>query len=144
MNNLDTEPTEHNRVQHIISGLIEVELNKRDDFLQVAETLTRIGYPNFKTKTLSQSCHILHKQGRYYICHFKELYKLDGKHSDMTEDDYLRRNMIARMLDEWNMVKVVDTAEIDSPLPFSKVKVVKYSEKRDWYLMTNYEIGVIK
>lgn len=131
-----------------IDDLIEVTLNSPDDFLKVKETLTRIGVASKKDKTLYQSCHILHKrdkiskQSRYYIVHFKELFKLDGKPAKITEDDIARRNTIANILAEWKLVNLVDKSKSMSPVaPISAIKIVPHKEKFDWKLEVKYNIG---
>ena len=118
---------------------VEVFLKTPDDFLKIKETLTRIGIASRKDKTLYQSCHILHKRGRYAILHFKELFKLDGKDSDITEEDITRRNSIAKLLDEWDLLEVdgVDDIEVD----LRQIKIVPFKEKRSWRLETKYSIG---
>lgn len=123
---------------------VEVRLKERDDFLKVKETLTRIGVPSRHEKTLYQSCHILHKRGRYSIVHFKELFYLDGKPTSLSDDDIARRNKIALMLRDWGLVEIVDeekTKENDCNVP---IKVLPYKEKRDWKLVAKYSIGMVK
>ena len=126
-----------------INGLIEVTLNEQDDFLKVRETLTRIGVASKKDNILYQSCHILHKQGKYYIVHFKELFALDGKPTDITENDLSRRNAIAKLLDDWELVTIVNLDQIENPLPIpiSQIKIISHKEKRDWELVPKYNIG---
>ena len=125
-----------------VETLIEVKLAREDDFLKVRETLTRIGVASKKDKTLYQSCHILHKQGKYYIVHFKELFKLDGKPSNFEDDDVGRRNTIANLLAEWGLVTLVNKSRSESPLsPVSQIKILPYSEKEDWALVAKYNIG---
>lgn len=133
-----------------INDLIEVEIGGDDDFLKIRETLTRIGIASKKRQivdeeekmTLYQSCHILHKRQRYFIVHFKELFALDGKPFNMTEDDIARRNTIARLLSEWGLVKLVDPSQIEeSQAPLSKIKVLPHKEKNDWQLVSKYNIG---
>lgn len=125
-----------------INNLIEVEIGGDDDFLKIRETLTRIGIASRKEKTLYQSCHILHKRGKYFIIHFKELFALDGKPFNMTEDDVARRNTIARLLSEWGLVKLVDPSQIeDLQAPLSKIKVLPHKEKDEWDLVSKYNIG---
>jgi Bacteriophage translational regulator len=126
-----------------INGLIEVTLNEQDDFLKVRETLTRIGVASKKDNILYQSCHILHKQGKYYIVHFKELFALDGKPTDITENDLSRRNAIAKLLDDWELVTIVHLEQIENPLPIpiSQIKIISHKEKRDWELVPKYNIG---
>ena len=125
-----------------VSNMIEVILQKEDDFLKVRETLTRIGVASRKTNTLFQSCHILHKQGKYYIVHFKELFALDGKPFTFSEEDKGRRNAIANLLDEWGLVKLVDKNKSSEPLvPITKIKIIPFKEKDDWELIAKYNIG---
>ena len=121
--------------------MVEVLLNEPDDFLKVRETLTRIGVASRKEKKLYQSCHILHKQGKYYIVHFKELFALDGKHANLTSNDVQRRNRIAQLLADWGLVGVVDTAKIQDIAPLNQIKVLAYKEKGDWILEQKYNIG---
>jgi len=122
---------------------VEVTLNEPDDFLKVRETLTRIGVASKKDKTLYQSCHILHKQGRYAIIHFKELFALDGKPTDLTENDLSRRNAIAKLLQDWGLIKVVVASQIETPTPIfiSQVKIISHKEKHEWQLVPKYNIG---
>ena len=119
--------------------MLEVTLNEPDDFLKVRETLSRIGVASRKEKTLYQSCHILHKQGKYYIVHFKELFALDGKASSIVENDISRRNTIANLLKDWQLVNIV--GEMGEMAPLSQIKVLSYKEKADWTLQTKYSIG---
>ena len=125
-------------------NMIEVKLNEGDDFLKVRETLTRIGVASRKDKTLYQSCHILHKQGRYYLVHFKELFALDGKHANLTINDVQRRNRIAQLLADWGLVGVVDVVRIQDIAPLNQIKVLSYKVKGDWILETKYNIGAKK
>jgi len=119
-----------------------VTLNEQDDFLKVRETLTRIGVSSRKERVLYQSCHILHKQGRYYIVHFKELFALDGKPSNLSENDIQRRNAIARLLEEWGLLKIVNQEVIgDNVAPLHQIKIIAFKEKDDWELITKYNIG---
>ena len=126
-----------------VNDLVEVTLKEKDDFLKVRETLTRIGVASKKTKTLYQSCHILHKQGKYYIVHFKELFSLDGKPTDITDNDLSRRNAIVRLLEDWGLVDIVDKSktEIPEPIFLSQVKILSHKEKNDWELVAKYNIG---
>lgn len=125
-----------------LDSLVEVCLVNEDDFLKVRETLTRVGVASRKDKKLFQSCHILHKQGRYYIVHFKELFALDGKPSNMSEDDYGRRNTIANLMAEWGLVQLLEPTKTATPTsPLSQIKVLPYKEKDDWELVTKYNIG---
>ena len=122
--------------------LIEVLLKEPDDFLKVRETLSRIGVASKKDKTLYQSAHILHKQGKYYIIHFKQLFILDGKKSDFSDDDRARLNTIANLLAEWNLLKLVDPKKSADPVaPLSQIKIISHREKDDWILVTKYNIG---
>jgi hypothetical protein len=126
-----------------IIDLVEVTLGEKDDFLKVRETLTRIGVASKKDKILYQSCHILHKQGRYYIVHFKELFALDGKPTDITENDLSRRNAIAKLLEDWGLVKILDKSKVENPPPIflSQIKIISHKEKDDWDLVPKYNIG---
>ena len=121
--------------------MVEVVLGEPDDFLKVRETLTRIGVASRKDKTLFQSCHILHKQGKYYITHFKELFALDGKNSTLTENDIQRRNTIALLLQDWNLIDVVNTTLVENKAPLSQIKVLPFKEKNEWNLVAKYNIG---
>jgi hypothetical protein len=112
-----------------------------DDFLKVRETLTRIGVASRKDKVLYQSCHILHKQGRYFIVHFKELFALDGKTADLTENDLQRRNTIAKLLIDWGLVKIIDPDKFTDLAPLSQIKVIAFKDKGEWSLQTKYNIG---
>jgi hypothetical protein len=125
-----------------LAKFIEVTLNEQDDFLKVRETLTRIGVSSRKEKVLYQSCHILHKQGKYYIVHFKELFALDGKPSNISENDIQRRNAIANLLEEWGLVKILNKELMkDNIAPLHQVKIISFREKDDWELITKYNIG---
>ena len=125
-----------------LAKFIEVTLNEQDDFLKVRETLTRIGVSSRKEKVLYQSCHILHKQGKYYIVHFKELFALDGKPSNISENDIQRRNAIANLLEEWGLVKILNPKLMeDNIAPLHQVKIISFKEKEDWNLITKYNIG---
>ena len=119
--------------------MLEVGLKEPDDFLKVRETLSRIGVASRKEKKLYQSCHILHKQGRYYIVHFKELFALDGKNTNLSTNDISRRNTIANLLKDWGLINVI--GEIGEMAPLSQIKVLSYSEKGEWTLETKYNIG---
>ena len=121
--------------------MVEVTLNEPDDFLKVRETLTRIGVASRKEKKLYQSCHILHKQGKYYIVHFKELFALDGKHANLTQNDVQRRNRIARFLTDWGLVSVVSSESVSDIAPLNQIKVLSYKDKGDWILEQKYNIG---
>jgi len=122
-------------------NMIEEALNEPDDFLKVRETLTRIGVASRKEKKLYQSCHILHKQGRYYIVHFKELFALDGKHANLTLNDVQRRNRITQLLCDWGLISVVNPEAVESIAPLNQIKVLAYKEKTEWILETKYNIG---
>ena len=121
--------------------MIEIILNEPDDFLKVRETLTRIGVASRKEKKLYQSCHILQKQGRYYIVHFKELFALDGKKANLSENDVQRRNRIIKLLSDWGLVEIVNESAIRDAAPLSQIKVIAYKEKSDWTLESKYNIG---
>ena len=130
---------ENNIIEWSPSEMLEITLNEPDDFLKVRETLTRIGVASRKDKKLYQSCHILHKQGRYYIVHFKELFALDGKDTNITENDVSRRNSIANLLGDWGLIEILGSAEPKAPL--SQIKVISFKEKGEWTLETKYNIG---
>ena len=121
--------------------MVEVTLNQPDDFLKVRETLTRIGVASRKDKIIYQSCHILHKQGRYYIVHFKELFALDGKRANIFLNDIQRRNRITKLLQDWGLVGVVDETQIGDAAPLSQIKVLSYKDKHEWTLESKYNIG---
>ena len=126
----------------IVDTLVEIRLGEEDDFLKVRETLTRIGVASRKDKTLYQSCHILHKQGKYYIVHFKELFALDGKPSNFTDEDKGRRNTICNLLVDWGLIKIVDPKQTEAPVtPLSQIKILPFKEKDQWTLVTKYNIG---
>ena len=128
-----------------IEDMLEISFKENDDFLKIRETLTRIGVASRKDKTLYQSCHILHKRGKYYLVHFKELFALDGKESSLTENDLARRNSIARLLDEWDLLSILDEEQSSSPLaPMSQIKVLPHKEKPEWNLVAKYNIGNAK
>ena len=124
-----------------IDTMVEVTLKQPDDFLKVKETLTRIGVASKKTNTLFQSCHILHKQGKYYIVHFKELFALDGKPSDFSEEDQSRRNTIANLLEEWELVYIVNHEKVANAGSLSTIKVIPFNQKGEWELVAKYNIG---
>ena len=125
-----------------IENLIEVLLKEKDDFLKIRETLTRIGVAAKKENVLYQSCHILHKQGKYYIVHFKELFSLDGKPSSIIENDIARRNTIANLLAEWGLLTIVDPEKCKEPIaPLSQIKIIAFKDKNDWELVAKYNIG---
>ena len=121
--------------------LLEGTLNQPDDFLKIRETLSRIGVASRKDKTLFQSCHILHKQGKYYIVHFKELFALDGKKATLIENDVQRRNTIAVLLQDWNLLTIVKTDEAKNKAPLSQIKIIAFKEKNEWNLQAKYNIG---
>ena len=121
--------------------MVEVVLNEPDDFLKVRETLTRIGVASRKEKKIYQSCHILHKQGRYYIVHFKELFALDGKHANLTVNDVQRRNRIINLISDWGLVTIVKPDSITDVAPLNQIKVLSYKDKGDWILESKYNIG---
>ena len=137
MTSSTVEPT----VQWSQDQMVEVTLNEPDDFLKVRETLTRIGVASRKEKKLYQSCHILHKQGRYYIVHFKELFALDGKHANLTANDVQRRNRIARLLADWGLISVVKAEAVEMVAPINQIKVLSFKDKGDWILEQKYNIG---
>ena len=132
-----TEP----EVKWSTDQMIEITLNEPDDFLKVRETLTRIGVASRKEKKIYQSCHILHKQGRYYIVHFKELFALDGKRANLTQNDVQRRNRIIQLLTDWGLIRVVNEKKITDIAPLNQIKVLAYKEKHEWILETKYNIG---
>ena len=123
------------------SDMLEITLNEPDDFLKVRETLTRIGVASRKTQTLWQSCHILHKQGRYFIVHFKELFLLDGKKANLEESDLGRRNTIATLLSDWGLVNLVDSSQAKDKTPLRQIKIVSFRDKQEWELCQKYNIG---
>jgi|TARA_B100000929_G_scaffold18753_1_gene14490 hypothetical protein len=128
-----------------IEDMLEISFKENDDFLKIRETLTRIGVASRKDKTLYQSCHILHKRGKYYLVHFKELFALDGKESSITENDLARRNAIARLLEEWDLLSILDEEQSSTPLaPMSQIKVLPHKEKPEWNLVAKYNIGNAK
>jgi len=132
-----TEPT----VNWSPDQMVEVSLGEPDDFLKVRETLTRIGVASRKEKKLYQSCHILHKQGRYFIVHFKELFALDGKRANLTINDVQRRNRIAQLLADWGLIKILNADQIADIAPLNQIKVLSFKDKGDWILETKYNIG---
>ena len=121
--------------------MLEVTLNQPDDFLKIRETLSRIGVASRKDKTLFQSCHILHKQGKYYIVHFKELFALDGKKATLIENDVQRRNTIAILLQDWNLLTIVKPEDATNKAPLSQIKIIAFKEKNEWNLQAKYNIG---
>ncbi len=132
-----TEP----EVKWSTDQMVEIALNEPDDFLKVRETLTRIGVASRKEKKIYQSCHILHKQGRYYIVHFKELFALDGKHANLTQNDVQRRNRIIQLLSDWGLITIMNISKITDIAPLNQIKVLAYKEKHEWILETKYNIG---
>jgi len=132
-----TEP----EVKWSTDQMVEITLNEPDDFLKVRETLTRIGVASRKEKKIYQSCHILHKQGRYYIVHFKELFALDGKRANLTQNDVQRRNRIIQLLSDWGLITIMNVSKITDIAPLNQIKVLAYKEKHEWILETKYNIG---
>ena len=128
-------------VQWQPSDMVEVSLSEPDDFLKVRETLTRIGVASRKERKLYQSCHILHKQGRYYIVHFKELFALDGKATNLTQNDVQRRNRIAQLLSDWGLVSIVEAERIEDIAPLNQIKILSFKDKDEWILESKYNIG---
>jgi len=131
---------ENNIVEWTPSSMLEVTLNEPDDFLKVRETLTRIGVASRKDKKLYQSCHILHKQGRYFIVHFKELFLLDGKKSNLEENDLARRNTIAQLMSDWGLI-TIDGQKVEPLAPMRQIKIIPFKEKNEWELCPKYNIG---
>jgi len=125
----------------VVKTLVEIKLKKPEDFLKIKETLTRMGIPSIKEKKLYQSCHILHKKGKYYIVHFKELFHLDGKKSEIEEEDLQRRNLICSLLEEWELIELVDKSKIEDKLHIKKIKILPFSKKEEWNLIAKYNIG---
>ena len=129
-------------MENVLENMVEVTLKEPDDFLKVRETLTRIGVASRKDKTLYQSCHILHKQGRYYIVHFKELFALDGKPTNFSENDEARRNTITNLMEEWGLVDIVNSDKSADPIvPLNRLKIISFKEKPEWTLTAKYNIG---
>ena len=128
-------------VQWKQSDMVEVTLGEPDDFLKVRETLTRIGVASRKEKKIYQSCHILHKQGKYYIVHFKELFALDGKKTNLSSNDVQRRNRIIQLLSDWGLIKIADSTKVTDLAPLNQIKVLAFKEKDDWTLESKYNIG---
>lgn len=130
---------------NLIKDLVEITFPEKDDFLKIRETLSRIGVASRKDQELFQSCHILHKRGKYYITHFKELFKLDGKPTSIDESDIGRRNTIVKLLAQWKLVSIVDESKIVEPqAPLSQIKIIPFKEKKEWKLTTKYSIGGTK
>lgn len=132
---------QNNIVEWSPTDMLEIILNEPDDFLKVRETLTRIGVASRKDKKLFQSCHILHKQGRYFITHFKELFALDGKEANLTENDIERRNTIAQLLADWGLIAIINATVAEKKAPLSQIKVLSFKEKNEWDLQAKYNIG---
>ena len=128
-------------VQWKQSDMVEVLLSEPDDFLKVRETLTRIGVASRKERKIYQSCHILHKQGKYYIVHFKELFALDGKNTNFSENDLQRRNRISQLLSDWGLITIVDAERIQDLAPLNQIKVLSFKDKEEWTLESKYNIG---
>jgi len=132
---------ENNLVEWNPTSMLEVTLNEPDDFLKVRETLTRIGVASRKDRKLFQSCHILHKQGRYFIVHFKELFLLDGKKSNLEENDIARRNTIAQLMSDWGLISIEDNTKVEPLAPMRQIKIIPFKEKTEWELCPKYNIG---
>ena len=130
-----------NEIQWKQSDMVEVTLGEPDDFLKVRETLTRIGVASRKEKKIYQSCHILHKQGKYYIVHFKELFALDGKNTNLSTNDVQRRNRIIQLLADWGLITIVTPTQISDLAPLNQIKVLSFKEKNDWTLESKYNVG---
>lgn len=127
--------------EDVFDGLgVEVDIKNKDNFLKIAETLTRIGFAS-KDKKLFQSAHILHKRGRYAIMHFKEMFALDGKATDISENDIERRNTIARLLEDWGLIKIMNPDKLESEAPIGQIKIIAFADKKNWELVTKYQIG---
>ncbi len=132
---------DNNLVEWTPTSMLEVTLNEPDDFLKVRETLTRIGVASRKDRKLFQSCHILHKQGRYFIVHFKELFLLDGKKSNLEENDIARRNTIAQLMSDWGLISIEDNTKVEPLAPMRQIKIIPFKEKTQWELCPKYNIG---
>jgi hypothetical protein len=132
---------ENKIVEWTPASMLEISLNEPDDFLKVRETLTRIGVASRKDNKLFQSCHILHKQGRYFIVHFKELFLLDGKKSNLEENDIARRNTIAQLMSDWGLISIDNTAQVEPLAPMRQIKIIPFKEKNNWELCPKYNIG---
>ena len=129
----------------LVSELVEITFPEKDDFLKIRETLSRIGVSSRKDNELFQSCHILHKRGKYYIVHFKELFKLDGKPTSIDAGDFGRRNTIIGLLAQWKLLTVLDSSKIEDPIaPLSQIKIIPFKDKKEWKLTTKYTIGTNK
>lgn len=134
-----------NENENLVKDLVEITFPEKDDFLKIRETLTRIGVASRREQELFQSCHILHKRGKYYITHFKELFKLDGKPTSIDESDIGRRNTIVKLLEQWKLISIVDESMVSEPIaPLSQIKIIPYKEKNEWKLTTKYSIGNTK
>tara|TARA_B100000902_G_scaffold216031_1_gene205433 strand:- start:1034 stop:1456 length:423 start_codon:yes stop_codon:yes gene_type:complete len=131
----------NNIIEWTPTSMLEVMLNEPDDFLKVRETLTRIGVASRKDNKLFQSCHILHKQGRYFIVHFKELFLLDGKKSNLEENDIARRNTIAQLMSDWGLITIENTNQLEPLAPMRQIKIIPFKEKENWELCPKYNIG---
>ena len=125
----------------IVETLLEIKIDREDDFLKIKETLTRIGVAARKDKILYQSCHILHKQGKFYIVHFKEMFALDGKPTDYSEEDLGRRNTIAKLLEDWGLLTIVDPSAMTISTPMNLIKIIAFKDKPEWELVQKYAIG---
>ena len=132
---------ENKIVEWTPTSMLEVTLNEPDDFLKVRETLTRIGVASRKDRKLYQSCHILHKQGRYFIVHFKELFLLDGKKSNLEENDIARRNTIAQLMSDWGLISIEEVGKVEPLAPMRQIKIIPFKEKTEWELCPKYNIG---
>tara|TARA_B100000470_G_C19474508_1_gene251646 strand:- start:107 stop:517 length:411 start_codon:yes stop_codon:yes gene_type:complete len=131
-----------NEIENLVKDLVEITFPEKDDFLKIRETLSRIGVASRRDLELFQSCHILHKRGHYYIVHFKELFKLDGKPTNIDESDIGRRNTIVKLLEQWKLLSIVDSSQIQEPqAPLSQIKIIPFKEKPEWKLTTKYSIG---
>ena len=135
---------ENNLIEWTPASMLEVTLNEPDDFLKVRETLTRIGVASRKDNKLYQSCHILHKQGRYFIVHFKELFLLDGKKSNLEENDIARRNTIAQLMSDWGLITIYGKTKIEPLAPLRQIKIIPFKEKSNWELCPKYNIGNVR
>jgi len=134
-----------NENENLVKDLVEITFPEKDDFLKIRETLTRIGVASRREQELFQSCHILHKRGKYYIIHFKELFKLDGKPTSIDESDIGRRNTIVKLLEQWKLISIVDESMVSEPIaPLSQIKIIPHKEKNEWKLTTKYSIGNTK
>ena len=141
---MESDPRKDNGGDYLepnLSSLDEIKLNDDEDFLKIRETLTRIGIASKKDRTLYQSCHILHKRGKYYIVHFKELFALDGKSSNFDDNDIARRNTIANLLAEWGLLSLIDESKSSETVPLSQIKIIAHKNKSDWNLVAKYNIG---